>query len=987
MADEKWQQVRKIFDDALRRKPEERAKFVEEACDEDQLLLAEVESLLSSLGSAESFLETPAIAKVADVIEAEQKKLEAGKCFGHYEIIKQIGVGGMGEVYLAQDKKLDRQIAVKFLNEKFSRQESNLQRFIREAKAASALNHPNILIIHEIGEAENAHYIVSEFIKGKTLREIIKEKTLQLAEILDVSIQIADALAAAHEAHLIHRDIKPENIMVRPDGYVKILDFGLAKLVEQTNNPVPGLEELTINQNQTTKGVILGTVNYMSPEQAKGERVDERTDIFSFGAVIYEMIAGRTPFAGDSMSETFANLINAEPQLLSRFAANVPDELRRIVSKALCKNKDERYQKMKYLISDLKDLKENLKSEKKLDKSFRPEDHNEIGRIAVTTSQEKKQIFLTDWNFTIAFKRHRKKFIICFCVALTVSVLGISFYRFSRSKNRDEPFRQIKLNRLTNIGNVGNFALSSDGNLIAYETKEKEGVSLWVRQIEMSNSVNLVPLKKGNITFLTFSPDGKLVYYGFFSGYASTPEIYSVPALGGASRKIKTDIETNFMSFAPDGKHFAQVTSNLRAGEKALVINSLDSDEEIHLAVRKAPSSFNIVGQFCAWSPDGKIIAAISNDIDAEGQFSTLVGVSAADGAEKPLSAKRWNALNSVQWLKDGSGLLVLGSAAPQAPSQIWFVSAANGEARMLTNDLNDYSYVGVMADGKQIVSVQESRTSSIWLGTVGQNADDFKELISETGTLDTIVLTANDNIIFRSNADGKPNLWRIGTDGSGRKQITVDAQVDGRGLCASPDAKQIVFPSRKAGKVNLWRVSVDGGDAGQLTFGEGEFYPNCMPDNRGVIYQKGFGYGIKSTLWKISLDGGKPIQLTDYYAIRPALSPDGRRIAFFYITNDKWSIGIVSSDGGGIEQIFDVPDGVLDRILRWSPDGQSLFYIANEGNVGNVWSLPLNGQLPKQVTKFNSQLLVDFVPTQPAKRAVVTRTVKLRDVVIISEG
>jgi len=424
----------------------------------------------------------------------------------------------------------------------------------------------------------------------------------------------------------------------------------------------------------------------------------------------------------------------------------------------------------------------------------------------------------------------------------------------------------------------------------------------------------------------------------------------------------------------------------LKLGEKYLVINSLDNNEETRLAVRKTPGSFNITGQFCAWSPDGKTIAVISSDTDKGGQFSTLVGVNAADGAEKPLSAKRWNELNSVQWLKDANGLLVIGSDAPQSSGQIWFVSAADGAVRRVTNDLNDYSYIGVTANGKQIVAVQESRTSSIWLGTIGQTEHDFKELISETGTLDTIVSTANGSIVFRSVADGKPNLWTIGTDGGGRKQLTVDAQVDGRGLCAAPDAGQIVFPSQKSGKVNLWRVSVNGGDAEQLTFGNGEFFPTCLPDNRGVIYQKSSGYGITSTLWKISLDGGEPVQITDYYAIRPAVSPDASHVAFFYITKDKWRIGTVSVDGGGIEQNFEVPDGVLDRALRWSPDGQSLFYISNEGNVGNVWSLALDGQLPKQMTKFNSQLLADFVPIEHGKSAVVTRTVKLSDVVIISE-
>ncbi|MCY7346138.1 MAG: serine/threonine protein kinase [Pyrinomonadaceae bacterium] len=368
MAHDNWQKVREVFDVAVRHKPKERQNYIVKTCGEDKTLLAEVESLLSSLDSAEDFMETPAVAKVAGVIEAETKQLEQGKCFGHYEIIRQIGAGGMGKVYLARDKKLDRKVAVKILNEKFNRDESNLRRFIQEAKAASSLNHPNILVIHEVGESEDAHYIVSECVEGATLREISSQETLPLPKILEVSIQIAGALCTAHEAHIVHRDIKPENIMLRPDDFVKVLDFGLANLVEQKKSFVNPRNEIG-RQNETTKGLILGTVNYMSPEQAKGERVDERTDIFSFGVLIYEMLAGRTPFAGDSMPETLANLINSEPPPLELFAEDASLEMQRIVSKMLRKNADERYQTMKELLADLNDLRENLASGERLEKS------------------------------------------------------------------------------------------------------------------------------------------------------------------------------------------------------------------------------------------------------------------------------------------------------------------------------------------------------------------------------------------------------------------------------------------------------------------------------------------------------------------------------------------------------------------------------------------------------------------------------------------
>ena len=369
MADERWQKVRGVFDSALRQKPGERRRFVSEACGEDKLLLAEVESLLSSHDGAESFMETPAVAGVARVIAAETKHLGRGQSLGHYEIIEQIGEGGMGEVYLASDKKLDRKVAVKILNAEFSRHESNLNRFIREAKAASGLNHPNILVVHEIGESEEIHYIVSEYIKGKTLREKLKESPLPLAEVLDIAVQIAGALAAAHEARLVHRDIKPENIMIRPDGFVKVLDFGLAKLVEQKNKSILGLEDSTVQQNQTAKGVILGTVNYMSPEQARGFEIDARSDVWSLGVVIYEMLAGRTPFAGETPNDSIAAILAREPAPLDD---NTPQELQRIIEKSLQKKTDERYQTIKDFLLDVKNLKRELEFAEELERSAVP---------------------------------------------------------------------------------------------------------------------------------------------------------------------------------------------------------------------------------------------------------------------------------------------------------------------------------------------------------------------------------------------------------------------------------------------------------------------------------------------------------------------------------------------------------------------------------------------------------------------------------------
>ncbi len=367
MADDNWQKVREIFDSALRRRPEERRRFVKEVCRDNKSLLVEVESLLSSHYSAESFMETPAVAKVADVIEAETKKLEIGKCFGRYQIIEQIGAGGMGEVYLARDTRLERKTAIKILPGNVAHDAERMQRFVREAKSASALNHPNIITIYEIGETEHTHFIATEYIEGATLRERLKSSPVNLKSALEIAIQMANALDAAHRTGIVHRDIKPENVMIRPDGLVKILDFGIAKLTEKPG--VIDLEAATVINAQTQTGMIIGTTAYMSPEQARGQTVDARSDIFSFGLILYEMLAGKPPFEGENAIEIIGSILNKEPVPLSRQTTEVPNEIERIVNKTLRKDREERYQTAKDVLIDLKDVKRELEFQDKLERT------------------------------------------------------------------------------------------------------------------------------------------------------------------------------------------------------------------------------------------------------------------------------------------------------------------------------------------------------------------------------------------------------------------------------------------------------------------------------------------------------------------------------------------------------------------------------------------------------------------------------------------
>ncbi len=361
MTPERWQQVEEVLQAALDRSPHERLSFLNEACSDDEELRQETSSLVDAYDEAGDFIEAPAIAHDAHVLLSNHEQNNIGREIGPYRIVERLGAGGMGEVYLAQDRRLDRPVALKILPAYFVSDEARLRRFQREARAASALNHPNILTIHEVGEADRVHFITTEFIDGQTLRELIAEEHLSLPEVLEIAIQIAEALTAAHAAGIVHRDIKPENVMRRRGGLVKILDFGIAKLLEQPSSD--SSEIATIAKAETETGVVLGTVGYMSPEQARALPVDERTDIWSLGVVLYEMLAYRAPFFGATRMDTMVSILERAPAPLFQFANSAQpfvSELQRVVSKALRKEIDERYQTAPEMLADLKKVRQQL---------------------------------------------------------------------------------------------------------------------------------------------------------------------------------------------------------------------------------------------------------------------------------------------------------------------------------------------------------------------------------------------------------------------------------------------------------------------------------------------------------------------------------------------------------------------------------------------------------------------------------------------------
>ena len=362
MKPERWKQVNDLFQSAIERAPEERAAFLDESCYGDEGMRREVESLLTSHERAENFIELPAFEVAPELVTSDTAGPLVGKLIGHYRIESLIGVGGMGEVYLARDERLGRKAALKFLPHTLTTDEAQLSRFKNEARTASALNHPNILTVYEIGAEGNVQFIATEFIEGVTLRDALASRRMSALNAVEIAVQVASALAAAHDAGVVHRDIKPANIMLRPDGYVKVLDFGIAKLTEQKRASDDHRVETTALL-QTRPGLVLGTAHYMSPEQARGQKVDARSDIWSLGVVLYEMVAGSPPFRGETPSDCIAAILTAEPAPVSSILPDVPAKLESILQKALRKNTDERYQTIKEMLAELRILKAKLEAE------------------------------------------------------------------------------------------------------------------------------------------------------------------------------------------------------------------------------------------------------------------------------------------------------------------------------------------------------------------------------------------------------------------------------------------------------------------------------------------------------------------------------------------------------------------------------------------------------------------------------------------------
>lgn len=990
MTPERWQQVKAIFSSALQYQPEERGSFLKKACSGDTSLLDEVESLIRSHEKSGSFIDNPAY--LAQGALNEESELFQGQLIANYEVLHCVGRGGMGEVYLAHDRRLNRKVALKLLPASSKQDADRLARFEHEARAASALNHPNILTIHEIQEINSVHLIATEFVEGETLRQRLSLSSMSLSEALNIAIQVADAISAAHKAGIIHRDIKPENIMIRPDGYVKVLDFGLAKLIESNEKPSA---EAPTRRVQTGSGLILGTVGYMSPEQARGQAIDARSDIFSLGAVIYEMIAGQKPFDGETASDVMAAILKTEPTPLSHRSPNVPPELIRIVNKTLRKDREERYQVSKDLLLDLKSLKEEVDFKLKLDRASLPAKSIDVvdptveqtnGRTQQNTSEIKTAISTITNSLGVEIKRHKigVGLLILLLVALT-TVVGFAVYKLLTRTRVETPGQPqvAQARQLTFSRGIDGFpSLSPDGKSMAYSSDQNGSFDIYVKQLAPGGGELQLTNDGQQNGYPAWSPDGQLIAY--------CPKkrggIWLISALGGTPKQL-TEFGAR-PAWSPDGSVIAFqsgipgevfVTRTL-APSTIWTVPSIGGQPK---QITKAGTPFGGHGS-PSWSSDSKRIAFDSSDY-----IYASVWTIAADGTDLKKVANGSQPVYSHDGRSlyyTGAGLLRISISPVGDPIGEPENSSAIGPGI-------SFGPPSISADGKRIVYAANRVLSNLWVikvsPTTGEPTGTAEPFISDTSFRVNLARFSNDGrqLAFNRWRPGtSADIWIADANGKNLRQLTnnpaTDSQAswlpDGRIAFLSdrsnnhmmlwsislttgkeeplldlgdevqfaqlsPDGKTVAYNYAQNGVINVWTTSISDGQKKQLTFGnELMGFATFSPDNKEIVYE--WQRGENAYLMVMPAAGGPSTQLTfeNGKCWPHSWSRDGDKIAFAGWFNGTWNVYWISRSTKVQKQLtFNTKPNSFVRYPAWSPRGDQIVYEYAE-LTGNIWMTEL---------------------------------------------
>jgi serine/threonine protein kinase len=892
-----------------------------------------------------------------------------GELIGHYKILRKLGRGGMGVVYEAEDTKLGRRVALKFLPEDKHRDPQTLERFLREARSASALNHPGICTMHAIEEDNGKSFLAMELLEGQSLDAMLVNAPLAFVRVVEMGIQLADALDAAHKKGIVHRDIKPANIFVTDRGQAKILDFGLAKLV-RSESWAEG-EGATIDPDEThltSPGMAVGTIAYMSPEQARGQELDARTDLFSLGAVLYQAVTGQNPFPGSTSAVIFDNILHNAPISPVTLNPSLPSELQRILNKALEKDRDVRYQVAAELRADLKRLQREsdsgrtptAPSSSAKATSAVPSSAGVSAEIPSTTKSSGSVIV------TAAKENKLGTGLAALVLAGLVAAAGYGVYSLMQ-RSKHVPFENFAITNLTNTGQVSMASISPDGKYLLQVHSQGGLESLWLRHIATASNAQVVAPAATRYQALTFSPDGSYLYFVRRDEEEHIIGIlYAAPVLGGTPRVLVRDVDSP-VTFAPDGQHFAFLREKHDSPFWDLIVAKSDGSDEKQLLKDKTILSDSFTP---AWSPDGKniLIPIVQPTKGAIGGFEL---VDSASGKETFFAIGHDRIYYQPVWMPDGKGFVVPSADLSAGPIQVQlgYMSYPSGEYRLLTHDTNSYSTPSLAADGRTLVANQTKLTFEVGIAPA-ENPSELKAVpVSSQVNLWRWDWMTDGRLILPQGGD----LKAVSTGGQESVVLSDPAYISDQ-VSACGDGKYIVLRRMNRANtaaVNLWRMDANGSNATQLTTGQNDREPVCAADGKWVYFTD---QAEKRHIKRVSPSGGNPETIVEAALSEFELSPDGRTIASVEVSEDNHKLMIRFDPTDGGKTSYGDADSRMRSAPVYTPDGKSIVYVVREKGVDNLWEQSLDGRNRKQLTFFSKDLIFRYSYSKDGKQIAIER-------------